>query len=158
MLKPFADFFMTVLLSLKHLTPKYYQNKILAIKNFEKSLRTSVFGDIANEFWKNALNGSSLWMITQPFCFLPYYSMTQVNSKFLLMKSSEKYLIMWLMISPMNFEKITIFKIRQLQFSSEVAKFTSVWNKLNLSLKYWFIKQDWSFIYVMVPNGEQNVI
>ena len=64
----------------------------------------------------NALNRSSLWMITQPFCFLPYYSMTQVNSKFLLMKSSEKYLIMWLMISPMNFEKIAIFKIRQLVF------------------------------------------
>ena len=51
-------------------------------------------------------------------------NMTQVNPKFLLMKSYEKYfiflpafyLIMWLMISPMNFEKIAIFKIRQLVF------------------------------------------
>ena len=32
-------------LSLKHITPKYSQNKILAVKNLEKSLRTSVFGD-----------------------------------------------------------------------------------------------------------------
>ena len=31
-------------LSLKHITPKYSQNKILAIKNMEKNLRTSVFG------------------------------------------------------------------------------------------------------------------
>ena len=31
-------------LSLKHITPKYSQNKILAVKNLEKSLRTSVFG------------------------------------------------------------------------------------------------------------------
>ena len=49
------------------------------------------------------------------------------------------YLIMWLMISPKNFEKIAILKIQQL-FSSEVSKFTSVWNKPNLSLKYWFIE------------------
>ena len=32
------------LLSLKHITPKYPQNKILAVNNLEKSLRTSVFG------------------------------------------------------------------------------------------------------------------
>ena len=31
-------------LGLKHTTPKYSQNKILAVKNLEKSLRTSVFG------------------------------------------------------------------------------------------------------------------
>ena len=31
-------------LSLKHTTPKYSQNKILAVKNLEKSLCTSVFG------------------------------------------------------------------------------------------------------------------
>ena len=33
-------------LGLKHTTPKYSQNKILAVKNLEKSLRTSVFGEI----------------------------------------------------------------------------------------------------------------
>ena len=33
-------------LGLKHATPKYSQNKILAVKNLEKSLRTSVFGVI----------------------------------------------------------------------------------------------------------------
>ena len=33
-------------LGLKHTTPKYSQNKILAVKNLEKSLRTSVFGGI----------------------------------------------------------------------------------------------------------------
>ena len=41
------------------------------------------------------------------------------------------YLIMWLMISPKNFEKIVILKIWQL-FSSEVSKLTSAnypWNK-----------------------------
>ena len=32
------------LLSLKHITPKCSQNKILAVKNLEKSLHTSVFG------------------------------------------------------------------------------------------------------------------
>ena len=31
-------------LGLKHTTPKYSQNKILAVKNLEKSLRSSVFG------------------------------------------------------------------------------------------------------------------
>jgi hypothetical protein len=31
-------------LGLKHTTPKYSQNKILAVKNLEKSLRTSAFG------------------------------------------------------------------------------------------------------------------
>ena len=46
-------------------------------------------------------------------------NMTQVNRKILLMKSSKKYFIfllafyriMWLMISPKNFEKIAILKI-----------------------------------------------
>ena len=33
-------------LGLKHTTPKYSQNKILAVKNLEKSLRTSVFSGI----------------------------------------------------------------------------------------------------------------
>ena len=74
-------------------------------------------------------------------------NMTQVKWKFLFMKSSKAhfiflpafYLIMWLMISPKNFEKIAILKIQQL-FSSEVSKFTSVWNKPNLALKYWFIE------------------
>ena len=33
-------------LGLKHTTPKYSQNKILAVKNLEKSLRTSVFSDL----------------------------------------------------------------------------------------------------------------
>ena len=32
-------------LSLKHITSKYSQNKVLAVKNLERSLRTSVFGD-----------------------------------------------------------------------------------------------------------------
>jgi hypothetical protein len=31
-------------LGLKHTTPRYSQNKILAVKNLEKSLRTSAFG------------------------------------------------------------------------------------------------------------------
>ena len=31
-------------LNLKHITPKYSQNKILAVKNLEKSLHTFVFG------------------------------------------------------------------------------------------------------------------
>ena len=51
-------------------------------------------------------------------------NMTHLNWKFLLIKSSEKhfislpafYLIMWLMISPKNFEKIVILKIWQLVF------------------------------------------
>ena len=79
-------------------------------------------------------------------------NMTQVKWKFLFMKSSKAhfiflpafYLIMWLMISPKNFEKIAILKIQQL-FSSEVSKFTSVWNKSNLSLKYWFIEARFVF-------------
>ena len=36
-------------LGLKHVTPKYSQNKILAVKNLEKSLRTSVFGVLSND-------------------------------------------------------------------------------------------------------------
>ena len=36
-------------LGLKHTTPKYSQNKILAINNLEKSLRTSVFGDLNHD-------------------------------------------------------------------------------------------------------------
>ena len=66
-------------------------------------------------------------------------NMTQVNWKFLLMKSSKKYSIflpafypiMVLMISPKNFEKIAILKIWQL-FSSELSKLTSAnypWKK-----------------------------
>ena len=51
-------------------------------------------------------------------------NMTHLNWKILLIKSSEKYfislpafyLIMWLMISPKNFEKIVILKIWQLVF------------------------------------------
>ena len=31
-------------LGLKHITPKYSQNKIWAVKNLEESLHTSVFG------------------------------------------------------------------------------------------------------------------
>ena len=38
-------------LSLKHITPKYSQNKILAVENLEKSLRTSVFG-VWSHFYK----------------------------------------------------------------------------------------------------------
>ena len=37
-------------LSLKHITPKYSQNKIWAVKNLEKSLRTTVFGDVSIYF------------------------------------------------------------------------------------------------------------
>ena len=66
-------------------------------------------------------------------------NMTQVNWKFLLMKSSKKYSIflpafypiMLLMTSPKNFEKIAILKIWQL-FSSELSKLTLAnyhWNK-----------------------------
>ena len=80
-------------------------------------------------------------------CTIDPCAKNMTNWKFLLMKSSKKYfiflsafyLIMWLMISPKNFEKKAILKIQQL-FSSEVSKFTSVWNKPNSSLKYWFIE------------------
>jgi hypothetical protein len=40
------------ILGLKHTTPKYSQNKILAVKNLEKSLGTSVFGDAAHKNFK----------------------------------------------------------------------------------------------------------
>ena len=40
-------------LGLKHTTPKYSQNKILAVKNLEKSLRTSVFGVYDHGFFQN---------------------------------------------------------------------------------------------------------
>ena len=36
-------------LSLKHITPEYSQNKILAVKNLEKSLRTSILSTCLNE-------------------------------------------------------------------------------------------------------------
>ena len=40
--------FLKQTLGLKHTTPKYSQNKILAVKNLEKSLRTSVFSDLGD--------------------------------------------------------------------------------------------------------------
>ena len=48
-------------------------------------------------------------------------------------------LIICFMTSPKNFEKIAILKIDS-WFSSEVSKLTSVRDKLNLSLKYWFME------------------
>ena len=36
--------------------------------------------------------------------------------------------------------------------SSDVSKLTSVWNKLNLSLKYWCIEAKLVFLHVMVPT------
>ena len=33
-------------LGLKHITPKYFQNKILAVKNLGNSVHTSVFGGL----------------------------------------------------------------------------------------------------------------
>ena len=41
-----ADSFSYKKLGLKHVTPKCSQNKILAVKNLEKSLQTSVLGGI----------------------------------------------------------------------------------------------------------------
>jgi hypothetical protein len=48
-------------LGLKHTTPKYSQSKILAVKNLEKSLRTSVFGDWID--WFFILIYSFLWFL-----------------------------------------------------------------------------------------------
>ena len=89
---------------------------------------------------------------------LPIYSLNafkwhKSDIKNLLMKSSEIlciflptfYLITWLMTSSKNFEKISILKIWQLVFFWGV-KLTSVRNKLNLSLKYWFTEAKKCFL------------
>ena len=66
-------------------------------------------------------------------------------------------MIIWLMMSPKNFEKVVILKIQQL-FSSEVSKFTSVRNQPNSSLKYWFIEARLVFCVCYCPKNDQNVI
>ena len=43
-------------------------------------------------------------------------------------------------------------------FPSEVSKFTSVRNMLDLPLKYCSLKQKLSFGYVMVPKNNQKII
>ena len=48
-------------------------------------------------------------------------------------------LIMWFIRSSKNFVKIAILKICQL-ISFWGVKITSAWNKLNLSLNYWFLQ------------------
>ena len=61
----------------------------------------------------------------------PIENNTNLNSNFCLIKSSKIdfiflpafYLIMWLMVSPKNFEKMAILKIWRL-FSSELSKLT----------------------------------
>ena len=46
---------------------------------------------------------------------------------------------MWLMKLPTNFEKIAILKVGEL-VSFWKSKLTSVRNKLNFSMKYWFME------------------
>ena len=46
-------------LGLKHITPKYSQNKILAVKNLGNSIHTSVFGGLDNFFSQKFLNEST---------------------------------------------------------------------------------------------------
>ena len=85
-------------------------------------------------------------------CSFLYIDRSKIKEKmyiqnFLLMKSSKKYfifssacnLIIWLMISPKNLKKKAFWKYDS-WFSSEVSKLTSVGNKTNLSLKYWFFE------------------
>ena len=47
-------------LGLKHITPKYSQNKIWAVQNLENSVRTSVFGGICN--WQTLSWGIPLFI------------------------------------------------------------------------------------------------
>ena len=90
-------------------------------------------------------SGNTLFRNESKVC--PIENNTNLNSFFCLIKSSKIdfiffsafYLIMWLMTSPKNFEKITILKIWQL-VSLKLSKFTLVRNMIDLSLKYWFIE------------------
>ena len=84
-------------------------------------------------------------------------NMTQVNWKFLLVKSSERsfYLhLIWLCGSWFHqriLKKLPSWKYNS-WFSSEVSKLTSVWNKLNLSLKYWFMEARLDFCKCYGPT------
>ena len=56
-------------LGLKHTTPKYSQKKILAVKNFEKSLCTSVFG-VSNRYSLEATEIKNIILINNEIIFI----------------------------------------------------------------------------------------
>ena len=94
------------------------------------------------------------------------YKCHKSNIKNLLMKSSDIvfiflpafYLVIWLMTSPKNFEKIAILKNMTAVFLLRYQN----WLRREISLIcHWNIdswKQKLTFVYVMVPKNDQNII